>query len=265
MGQLLQGSKSDIRPPLQSASIHPGIDTKVLGRAAIVHMARPGACRTFEEYSQQIFLPYITSQLETVSRVDIVWDRYLTSSLKQSTRDHRRHSGTVQNQRVIAGVPIAANWEAFPRCNAKNNELFCSLFQCIQACETGRKVIISTKDETIVSTQTDMNDVEYLQPCSHEEADTRILFHVAHCARQGLRKVVIRIMDTDVVALAIEHFSALRLEELWVSVGVGTHFRQIAIHEIVKKVNEKAVTFLHAINGCDTVSSFLGSGKKSSG
>ncbi len=46
--------------------------------------------------------------------------------------------------------------------------------------------------------------------------------------------MVIRAKDTDVVALAIEHFPALRLDELWVSFGVGTHFRQIAIHEIVK-------------------------------
>ncbi len=110
-----------------------------------------------------------------------------------------------------------------------------------------------------------MSDVEYLQPRSHEEADTRILLHVAHCARQGLRKEIIRTVDTDVVALAIEHFPALRLDELWVSFGVGTHFRQIAIHEIVKNVNETAIMFLRAINGCDTVSSFLGSGKKSSG
>ena len=144
-----------------------------------MHLVRPGACRTFEEYSQQMFLPYITSQLETVNRVDIVWDRSLTSSLKQSTRDHRRHSGAMQRQRVIAGVPIPANWEAFLRSNANKDELFCYLSECIQACETGRKVIISTKDEKIVSALNDMNDVEYIQHCSHEESDTRILLHVS--------------------------------------------------------------------------------------
>ena len=84
-----------------------------------------------------------------------------------------------------------------------------------------------------------MSDVEYLQPCSHEEADTRILLHVAHCA-QGLRKLLIRTVDTDVVVLAIGHFPAFRLDELWVRFGVVTHFRQIAIQEIVKNVNEKA-------------------------
>ena len=127
-----------------------------------------------------------------------------------------------------------------------------------------QKGAISTKDETIVSAHNNMNDVEYLQPCCHEDADTRrILLHVAHCARQVLRKVVIRAVDTDLVALAIEHFQALRLDEFWVSFGVGTHFRQIAIHEIVKNVNEKAMMFLHETNWCDTMSRFLGCGEKS--
>ena len=95
---------------------------------------------------------------------------------------------------MFEGAPISANWDSFLRSNANKDERFRYLSGCIHACETGRKVIISTKDETIVSTQNDMSDVEYLQPCSHEEADTRILFHVAHCARQGLRKLVIRTM-----------------------------------------------------------------------
>ena len=143
---------------------------------------------------------------------------------------------------MFEGAPIPANWEAFLRSNANKDELFRYLSDCIHACETGRKVIISTKDETIVSTQNDMSDVEYIQPCSQEEADTRILVHDAHFARQALRKLVIRTVDTDVVVLAVGHFPALRLGELSVRFGVGrpTHFRQIAIQEIVKNVNEKA-------------------------
>ena len=141
---------------------------------------------------------------------------------------------------MFEGAPIPANWEAFLRSNANKYELFRYLSDCIHACETGRKVIISTKDETIVSTQNDMSDIEYLQPCSQEEADTRILLHDAHFARQALRKLVIRTVDTDMVVLAVGHFPALRLGELWVRFGIGTHFRQIAIQEIVTNVNEKA-------------------------
>ena len=141
---------------------------------------------------------------------------------------------------MFEGAPIPANWEAFRRSNANKDELFRYLYDCIHACETGRKVIISTKDETIVSTQNDVRDVKYLQPCSHEETYTLVLLHVAHCARQGLRKLVIRTVDRDVVVIAIGHSPALRLDELWVRFGVGTHFRQVAIQEIVKNVNEKA-------------------------
>ena len=123
MGQLRQGSKSDLTECLtkssQPASIHPGIGAKVLYWAVIVYngQARGLSNITFE----QMCLLYITSQLETVSRVDIVWGRYLTDILKQSTRDRRTHSGTTQRQRVIAGVPIPANWEAFLRSNANKD------------------------------------------------------------------------------------------------------------------------------------------------
>ena len=59
MGQLRQGSKSDLMECLtkssQPACIHPGIDSNVLDGAAIVHIAMPGACRTFAEYFQQMF------------------------------------------------------------------------------------------------------------------------------------------------------------------------------------------------------------------
>ena len=65
--------------------------------------------------------------------------------------------------------------------------------------------------------------------------------------------MIIRTVDTDVVVLAIGHFLVLRLDELCVSFGVGTHFRQIAIHEIVQNFNEKALMFFHAISGCDTI------------
>ena len=65
-----------------------------------------------------MILPYITSQLETVSRVDIVWNK------QPETIYHRTHSGTRQRQRLFEVVPIPANWEAFLRSNVNKDELF---------------------------------------------------------------------------------------------------------------------------------------------
>ena len=47
-------------------------------------------------------------------------------------------------------------------------------------------------------------DLKNLVPCSHEEADTCLLIHVAHAAEKGFRKVCVCTIDTDIVVLAIE-------------------------------------------------------------
>ena len=41
---------------------------------------------TFQEYGQDIFLPFLTGQLESTSRVDVVWDSYLDDSFKSKVR-----------------------------------------------------------------------------------------------------------------------------------------------------------------------------------
>lgn len=68
-------------------------------------------------------------------------------------------------------------------------------------------------------------ETDPIAPCTHEEADTRMLFHVADAARKGLRKLILRTVDTDVVVLAIAHVCQLDIEELWVAFGTGKNFR----------------------------------------
>ena len=57
--------------------------------AAIVNMLRPGIAKTFQAYADDVFTPYVTSQLDHVDRLDIVWDRYMTDSLKAESRGKR--------------------------------------------------------------------------------------------------------------------------------------------------------------------------------
>ena len=89
---------------------------------------------------QNIFQPFITSSLGKVKRLDVIWDRYLANSLKQSTREKTMHSGTAQRQRVLSYSPIPSNWESFLR-NEKNKvELFHYLSESMKAFETNDKV-----------------------------------------------------------------------------------------------------------------------------
>ena len=45
--------------------------------------------KTFSDYATQMLLPYITSQLQHVNRLDVVWDEYIADSLKAETRTRR--------------------------------------------------------------------------------------------------------------------------------------------------------------------------------
>ena len=55
------------------------------------------------------------------------------------------------------------------------------------------------------------------------------------------------------------------LDELWFKTGVGKNIRFIAIHTLASKMGSsmcKILPVVHAISGCDSVSSFSGIGKK---
>ncbi len=53
-----------------------------------------------------------------------------------------------------------------------------------------------------------------LAPRSQEEADTRLLLHVADAVQNGCKKVTIRTADSDVVVLPVALFSKIASDEL---------------------------------------------------
>ena len=73
-------------------------------------------------------------------------------------------------------------------------------------------------------------DLTVLSHCRQEEVDTRMMLHLRHVAEQGYSKAYLRIVDTDVVVLAIYHFEHLKFSELWVGLGSGKAFKQAPIH-----------------------------------
>ena len=108
-------------------------------------------------------------------------------------------------------------------------------------------------------------DVSSLSPCNHEEADRRMMVHVADAVQKGLTKVLLRTVDTDVVVIAIAVSQPLNISELWIALGVGKNMRFLLVHEIASSLGpekSKALSMFHSSTGCDTVSSFSGKDKK---
>ena len=128
--------------------------------------------------------------------------------------------------------------------------------------ETESKIVATIENQVVANTVLDTSRVE---PCNHEEADTRLLLHVLDGAETGIRKISIVTVDTDVVVIALRHFFDLNLEELWIEFGTGRSRRFLPIHECANKLGERicdGLTLWFSITGCDTVSMFNGKGKK---
>ena len=75
-GQLRQGNKAELVQCLQgtteASAESPQVDVKVFDGAVVVQMLHPKTARTFQEYTQTVFLPYIQAQLQSSQRLDIV-------------------------------------------------------------------------------------------------------------------------------------------------------------------------------------------------
>ena len=60
-------------------------DCRVLDGAAVIHFLLIAGAVTFNDYAENIFIPYRSMQLQNSKRIDVVWDTYLPDSLKEST------------------------------------------------------------------------------------------------------------------------------------------------------------------------------------
>ena len=261
-------SKSDLLECLEPLVPHPEsipkVDVKIIDGAALVHMLDPHKSsipiRTFRDYSQLVFLPYIKHILRDVVRVDVVWDIYKENSLKTQTRQDR---GSGNHIRVDNTTKIPANWKNFLRCDANKDNFFKLLASAIQEFEPpAQKQVISTHGPNAVSSPiTDMSGLF----CTQEEADTRLLFHASHSFHHGYNKVMVHATDTDVVVIAVAVSRIFQNCEVWVAFGHGNKLRYIPCHLIANALGTDAscgLLFFHAVSGCDTVSAFRGVGKK---
>ncbi|ELU01310.1 hypothetical protein CAPTEDRAFT_215858 [Capitella teleta] len=133
----------------------------------------------------------------------------------------------------------------------------------------GKRIVCTILEECLVVPEGSLNLLS-LAPCSHEEADTRILLHLANAVACGHISVLIRTNDSDVVVLAVRATQILKDQipslSVWIGFGTGNNYRYISVHEIVENLGplrSLCLPAFHALSGCDTVSSFFGKGKRS--
>ncbi|XP_061580540.1 uncharacterized protein LOC133446517 [Cololabis saira] len=265
-GKMRLGTKADLLKCIMTDDTDsqpaPMVDGVFLDGAAVVQMLNPGTAKTFQDYADSVFVPYVKSQLEKTWRLDIIWDVYISDSLKGTTRQKR---GKGIRRRVMPTTVLPKQWKDFLRVDDNKTELFEFLSQQVMGLPVEEGKEVYTTHGKMVLCSPAHCDVTSLTPCTHEEADTRLLLHVTDAVQKGLKKVTIRTVDTDVVVLAIALFRKIKPEEMWIAFGRGTSFRHISVHKIANKLDPStcaAFPLFHALTGCDTVSAFAGRGKK---
>ena len=76
------------------------------------------------------------------------------------------------------------------------------------------------------------DDATSVCPCTHEEADTRLLLHALDASAEGHKKVMLRTVETDVVVLSIAMVSEIDPDSFWIAFGVGKNLRYISAKNI---------------------------------
>ncbi len=206
---------SRIEPLVPKPEDTPEVDMKIIDGAFLVHLLDPkrsnSLVKTFKDYADKVFLPHVMRELNGTSRVNVVWDTYQSDSLKSYARQCR---GSGETLRVDGNTKLPSNWKSFLRIDENKDGLFKYLARAMIANERiDNKLLVTTHEKVVLSSPE--HDVSTIQPCSHEEADYRMMLHANHGYQQGIRRIMIRATDTDVVVLAIATASVLPQCEQW--------------------------------------------------
>ena len=100
-------------------------------------------------------------------------------------------------------------------------------------------VLYNTIGERVLCSNLDA-DLDLMQPCNHEEADTRSFLHLKYASSKGHKKAFLRTNDTDWVVNASYVYPKLpELDELWIGYGTGKTYRDIPIHDSSSRLGEQ--------------------------
>ena len=151
-GKRRSGQKSDLVSCLETdlPSDFDEADVKLIDGASMVHTLKPDrSIKTFRDYAEKKVIPFIKRHLITAKRADVIWDRYLSDSLKATTRESRG-AGVRQCLSSDGNGKIPKNWNSYLHNTTNKIELFQYLSGVIAqfAFDEG-KVVITTFDKCL--------------------------------------------------------------------------------------------------------------------
>lgn len=104
-------------------------------------------------------------------------------------------------------------------------------------------------------------DSTKLEPCDHQEVETRMFVHISIAGMHGYQIILLTAVDTDIAVISIAMFTKLNIE-----FGSGCHRYWLPTHEqgmaLGKETCDSLLVCCYVLTGSDTVSSFCRRGQK---
>ncbi|XP_066925450.1 uncharacterized protein [Clytia hemisphaerica] len=242
----------------------------VVDGMAYVRQLKSGGL-TFDQFSTKL-LKSIVSATPSASRIDVVFDVYFETSIKDVERQ-RRSTGEMTVKQIVSSAPIK-QWGQLLSSGEFKNKLITYFLNDWKSKRhlLGDKILyVNDSTETWKLTKQHMEICDRLRS-NQEEADTRMILHTKDAASNH-EKVIIATPDTDVFIIAASNLNALRCN-LFMLTGTGDNRRLIDLNLACKnyysQINKpdytqemflKALPGFHCFTGCDSISAFAGRGK----
>ena len=186
----------------------------------------------FNEFADEL-LKYALTSSSDAKRIDIVFDVYPETLIKNAERGHRE-VGRLSFKKII-GSQYMKQWESFP--SSDGNILFSVSRRKYHYFANEMEVNVAG-DTFCVNLQP--NDERPDLSCNHEEADTRMLLHAKQITDTNMRNIVLSTPYTDVFLIGIVALNQINVSH-FIRTGTKNNVRIISISKVKEALQMKYV------------------------
>ena len=250
---------------------------------AFLRMLKVRQMKTFQDIGEAC-ITKIGQLLKLHTEDHFVFDRYDNEDNNPKNEEHQHRQGRGFRQYQVAVARPIPDWNAFMSVSSNKAQLTDFLSTYIEENFQSRALLTAhntlylgggyqNRETARCLTSTGIQDAKEL-PCSQVEGDTHMLLHAIKASKKlrptTTSRLIVHSPDTDVLVLLVHYFSRMSaFDECWMETGTITKTLDlrwfIPVRVIVVSLGPplcESLPSIHALIGCDTVSSFFGIGKK---
>ena len=215
---------------------------------------------TFGELAESLCNSILATGSES-TRIDIIFDVYQKSSIKQMERAQRSSSEqitiTIRSDNQKVPVDLDMFWSSMLNKVRLQEYVFKWMLQNVVS---EKEIIFGGVNggecrKLLAGIESEITELSSNQ----EEADDRIMFHINDVVvKHGVQSVLVDSPDTDVFVNLIFHFhKTWQLQKLFVKLGKRKNKKTVPVHLLVDQLDNNLVSCLpaiHALSGCDSTS-----------